>query len=199
MKTILGCLLCLPCLAVRPAAGAEETLLKGEVDHGGFGGPVAQWTLIDRDSALLVGGRGGWIIDHTFILGGAGHGLVTRPTHQTSLGRRRMEFGYGGVELGLVLLSERLVHIYLHALVGGGQVGLRDESMHDRDNDPMDGLHDAVFAGDAGIDAEMNVTSWFRVTLGAGYRLIRDTELETVTNADLSGPQASLMLKFGSF
>ena len=55
----------------------EETLLgSSEVTHGGFGGPVIKYTQIKGEPAVLVGGRGGWIINHTFIIGGGGYGLV---------------------------------------------------------------------------------------------------------------------------
>jgi len=58
------------------ATGQEaETLFAGEVVHGGFGGPVLKASTVNGSPALFVGGRGGWIINHSFILGGGGDGL----------------------------------------------------------------------------------------------------------------------------
>lgn len=61
-----------------PVFAQEQTLIgSGEIENGGFGGPVVKVTSINGESAVFVGGRGGWIINHTFVLGGAGYGLVT--------------------------------------------------------------------------------------------------------------------------
>lgn len=63
-----------------PATGAAqeaETLLGGGTTSGGFGGPATAFTTIHGDFAILVGGRGGWIVNHSFVLGGAGYGLAT--------------------------------------------------------------------------------------------------------------------------
>lgn len=54
----------------------EKTLLEGEVSHGGFGGPAVKFTSVNGDFGIMVGGRGGWIIDHTFVIGGGGYGLL---------------------------------------------------------------------------------------------------------------------------
>ena len=32
------------------------------------------FTTLNGENAVLVGGRGGWIINHSFVLGGAGYG-----------------------------------------------------------------------------------------------------------------------------
>lgn len=58
------------------ARGQEQTLIKSDVEHSGFGGPVVKATRIHDQGALMVGGRGGWIINHTLAIGGGGYGVV---------------------------------------------------------------------------------------------------------------------------
>ncbi len=61
-----------------PAFSQEQTLIgDGDIESGGFGGPAVKVTSINGETAVLIGGCGGWIINHTFVLGGAGYGLVT--------------------------------------------------------------------------------------------------------------------------
>jgi hypothetical protein len=51
-----------------PVLAQEATLINGEIESGGFGGPVLKVTSINGENAVLVGGRGGWIINHSFVL-----------------------------------------------------------------------------------------------------------------------------------
>jgi hypothetical protein len=57
-----------------PVFAGDETLFSGNVEHGGFGGPVVKFTQIKDEFGVLVGGRGGWIINHSFVLGAGGYG-----------------------------------------------------------------------------------------------------------------------------
>src|SRR5689334_16306858 len=45
--------------------------------HSGWGPPTAAYTTVMDQSAMLVGLRGGWLIDHRLTIGIAGYGLVT--------------------------------------------------------------------------------------------------------------------------
>ena len=72
-------------LATAPAMAQDTTdapmrtlLGSGRKQHnGGWGAPTAHYTRILDHDALLVGARGGWLIDHRVTIGFAGHGLVT--------------------------------------------------------------------------------------------------------------------------
>jgi len=47
-------------LACAADMGAQEqTLFKDSTDKGGFGGPVAKFTSLYNQNALMIGGRGG--------------------------------------------------------------------------------------------------------------------------------------------
>ncbi len=52
------------------ASAQEETLIKDVGEKGGFGGPVVKYANIYNQSALLIGGRGGWIRNHSLVIGG---------------------------------------------------------------------------------------------------------------------------------
>jgi len=42
-----------------PLLAQEATLINGEIESGGFGGPVLKVTSINGENAVMVGGRGG--------------------------------------------------------------------------------------------------------------------------------------------
>jgi hypothetical protein len=187
---IVGILIALPTLV---AAQQPRTLIDEDLEHGGFGGPMLTVTQIASEAAILVGGGGGWLIDHTFYIGGAGMGLATKvsePHPRTDGPARRLNFGYGGLIVGYIHGSDALVHWGLHALVGAGGVGFQE----DETSDP-----EPFFVAEPGVLVELNVAEFFRIAAGASYRYITGVNISGVTRDDLDGPAMMVQFKFGSF
>lgn len=187
------------CLAI-PAAGQEQTLVgSGRASHGGYGAPVVKFTEVAGESAVLVGGRGGWIINHMFVLGGGGYGLSTHVDARTPgpFGERYLDFGYGGVILEYVIKSDRVVHGSLEVLVGGGAIN------HRRDWDDSDWRGapraDAVTVLEPGGTVDVNITTWFRASAGLTYRIVTGARRVMATDGDLSAVSATLVFRFGKF
>jgi len=180
-----------------PAFAQEETLITGEIESGGFGGPVLKITNINGENAVMVGGRGGWIINHTFVLGGGGYGLVTDVHAKTTDSiHQYVQLGYGGLEMEFIPASNNLLHLSVGLLVGGGGIGYKP------DND--DGINsmqktNSFFVLEPSVNANLNVTHYFRIAAGVTYRYVSGLKSAASTNADLSGPSAILTLKFGEF
>ncbi len=184
-------------LATSPVFAQEQTLINGNIENGGFGGPSVKITAINGENAVLAGGRGGWIINHTFILGGAGYGLVTNVNaKKTDSVHQYIEMGYGGVELEYIASSDDLVHLSLELLIGGGGIRFKDENNDDFENHhPMTGF----FVLEPGVNVNLNVTYFFRIAGGVSYRYISGLQSPLSTNSDLCGTSAVLTLKFGKF
>jgi len=179
----------------------EETLIgNGEVSHGGFGGPVIKFTQVKGEPGVLVGGRGGWIINHSFVIGGGGYGLVNKiEANNDFLGLRPyLNFGYGGVELEYIIQSDKLLHFTVCTLIGGGAVSYR-EHLWDDSWDEWDSPNDAFFVFEPSAGVELNIISFFRVNAGVSYRFISGAEFDDLKNKDLAGVSAFLTLKFGKF
>ena len=194
------------------ALAQEETLLSGEVSHGGFGGPVVKFTRINGQDAVLVGGRGGWVINHTFVIGGGGYGLVSdvRPTVPGFFNQDKLMLGYGGLELEFILQSDRVVHLAVPVLIGAGAVGYRTGYWGDDFdlNLGIDNRFDTFFIIEPGVDLELNVASFFRINAGISYRHvagvgvptdITGTQRPLTSNSELRGVSWMIGLKFGSF
>ena len=189
-------------LIAAPLFAQEETLISGKVEHGGFGGPVVKFTQMKDEFAMLVGGRGGWIINHTFVIGGGGYGLVSEIEADALSFTGEplyLAVGYGGLELEYIASSNKLVHFSVPVLIGAGGIDYieRDFEDHHFDDHYFDG--DVFFIAEPGINMILNVTSFFRLGVGGSYRFVSGVEIAPLENSDLSGPSAVVTLKFGKF
>jgi hypothetical protein len=165
-------------IVLAAAAAAEpRTLISADTAHGGYGGPSATVTTVEGAPALMVGGRGAWLVDHHFSLGGAVNGLL--PSDELRL-------GYGGVWVEYAIAPASLVHAALGALGGFAWVG-------------RDGALAVVPAVEPMASVEANVTSFLRVALGASWRQLGGAERVGLAARELSGPAATLAVRFGKF
>lgn len=178
-----------------PATAQEQTLL-GDLDnieHGGFGGPAVRFTQIDGNFGVLTGGRGGWIINHRFVLGGGGYGLanpnqVTAPDATGDAVTGKLEMGYGGGLIEYVIASNAMIHGSVELLVGAG--GLTTQKHAD---------DDAFFVIEPGANLMLNITQFFRLGAGVSYRSVHGANFGDYGDDDLTGVAWGLLLKFGSF
>lgn len=190
-RVVLGALLS------QGALSAQEAPPQGDLRHGGFGAPVVKFTEIDNRFGVLVGGRGGWIINDSFVLGGGGYGLVNGSNFKdvtNALGDRgKLAMGYGGLELEYVLQPRDVVHLSMVVLVGAGGLVWDPEGQGGTRDD------DAFFITEPALNVLVNVTRHFRIGLGASYRFAQGVKLVNLRSADVSGFAGVVTLKFGSF
>ena len=181
-------------------AQSPQTLFNGDVTHGGFGGPVVKIGDVAGSTGVWVGGRGGWIINlsdrHAISFGGGGYGLVTEhPVRPIDSDNEPIAMnGYGGFEIEYTNRSYRLVHLTVSSLIGGGGVMLRDHH-YNNVNDDMD----RYFVFEPGLNAELNITKFIRISAGASYRLTSGISRFGFRDSDFSGLNGVITLKFGRF
>jgi hypothetical protein len=199
MKRLYVFLLMLTC----SLAAREQTLFSGQMDHGGYGGPVLKYTQIGPNGAdgILTGGQGGWIIDHKFVIGGGGYGLTNNISADWYDMRAYdgepyvLDFGYGGLLLGFISNSDALVHYEIFSLIGAGGINYRVKDDYNQNSSSGD----AIFVAEPGINIMLNVTDFFRIGVGGTYRFARGVELPAMSDADLSNFSAQIIFKFGAF
>lgn len=188
----------------------EETLIGDtEIENGGYGALVIRLSSINDEAGILVGGRGGWIINHTVSIGFGGYGLVNDVPSLLPgpFGQNFVQFGYGGLDLEFVINSDRVIHASVHALIGGGSAGFRygsfEGSMWDNDEFGIDGRtfheQDEFFVVEPGATVDLNVTPWFRLSAGASYRYISGMSTRATSNTKTGTPSGLLMFRFGDF
>jgi hypothetical protein len=191
------------CVCANLAAAQEETLFQGPMEKGGFGGPVVKYTAIKGQGALMIGGRGGWVLNHALVLGGGGYGIVTEVDADADVwpeeGPLDIEFGYGGFEVEYIVHPNSLAHVFFYNLIGGGTARyVADVGPVSESNDQV-GASDSVFVLEPAAGAELNVTDWFHVQGAVSYRLVSGVNRVGLQDKDLSGAAGTLAFKFGHF
>ena len=196
-------------------ANAKEemsTLFGGgnEISYGCYGAFEIKCSQLNADfGSILLGGRGGVIINEVFSFGGAGYGFIPIkkldcpiPGHENE----RNTFwtgGYGGLFFEYINSSNSLVHLTANMLVGAGAITYFS---HSGSFDKYNREHPTaiVFVVEPGIGVELNVFRNFRMYLGASYRYTPNFELEfdgkeIVPNTAFNGLSVNLAFKFGAF
>jgi hypothetical protein len=203
-------------LVAAPAAHAQsgdgpgdETLVGDVRSSGGYGAPTVALTILNGETAAMIGGQGGWVLNRHFVIGGALRGIAPRP--DVNLQNRspgdpesaRIQLGYAGLLFEYIGAPSDLLHYGAELVVGGGNVELVDDEGFTTGPSVSDDSFErtGVFAAELGARAELNVTHFFRIGLSAGYRLVSSADLAkaAVSGGDLSAPYGQLSLRFGSF
>ncbi len=183
---------------------AEETLFSGDITHGGYGGPSFKVGKVYNSTALWIGGGGGWIINHQFVIGGAGYGMVSelrapsvaQPVDGTDL-EYFIDLGYGGLLLQYIANSDKLVHYTIGALIGAGGISYSDRRST-TEYEITDS--DAFMVIEPGVDVVLNMTRNFRLAFGVKYLYVSGlNSMPGLESSDISSPQFHVMLKFGTF
>lgn len=179
-------------LAITCSAVAEEreTVVTASVAHGGFGGPEARLTTLNGGTNLLMGGKGAWLIDHTYYLGGGGFGSV-RDVKDTNL-----NLGYGGVLFGILREPSKKFHYYFEVLVGAGSL-----SEPDRDRSHTGSVHhsDSFFVVEPAVGGSINLSEFATLNGGLSYRMIEGNDIAGMDDSDLSGLALQVNVMFGKF
>ena len=179
-----------------------QTLLGNDLKYGGYGSYDMHFSTIDGKAGLLLGGKGGMILNHKLVLGGGGYGLAnrTRLTLTDDQGNDsvgRLNFGYGGVLLEYIIFPENAVHVSIPVLIGSGSAKIYN-FQYDFTSDPL--IESSTFLLlEPEINVELNLLTFMRFSLGASYRLVSGTFLENISDSGLSGLSVNASVKFGYF
>jgi hypothetical protein len=185
-----------------------QTLIpSGDLHSGGFGALVVKLGNIDNQLGVIAGGRGGWVINKTFVLGGGGYGYTNASYYNGSSNApdTNFAFGYGGLELEYLYEANRVVHgtFLLHIGGGGFTVFRMYEDSFDHHN--TDNLYTAAcFVLEPAVTVEVNILTWLRLQLGAGYRMVTGLSDYTIGdrtygNSSVSGFFGLGSIKFGPY
>lgn len=169
--------------------------------------PDFKVTEFDHRLSELAGAYAGWLSDRTFFLGGGGYWLANRS--------RDREMAYGGLVVGWFAGADRRVGFGAKGLIGGGRATLVRSfgEIFDYDHRDVQRLevigpgtallippHQNVRVRDDFLVAEPEATvivglsRHFRLTAGAGYRLIAGAR---GTRHRLEGATGSVALQIG--
>jgi hypothetical protein len=186
MKKYLLVLIVLVLIVPIAAFAEEKTLVGNGFESGGYGGPVIKFKSFGGTFGVIVGGRGGWIINHTFVIGGGFYGLASG----TKIGGNDLQMSYGGFEFEYIWRSDKVVHFTIHTGIGGGRVEMIDPVYSS----------DRFFYIEPTFNGEVNILKWFRINAGIGYLWVDDIQgMPALSSSDVRGITGTIVFKFGWF
>ena len=186
-----------------------QTLLgDGGLKSGGYGGAEVKFLSFKDELGVMVGGRGGWILNSVFSVGGGGYGLVTNHKVDYKTNKNADVFfkaGWGGIYLEYINSSNNLFHFIVNTMIAWGSANLIETLKDEYDKTDTEKAKSNFFILEPGIAMELNISKNFRLSAGAGYRITSGLELNNsdgsvlISNKDLNGISANLILKYGLF
>ncbi len=177
-----------------------------KIIHGGYGSFGIGYTTIDNKDAIILNIKGAWVINHKIALGLAGYGFFNNldKSNQNNTDQY-LAGGYGGFYFEPILLHNSPVHLSFPVLVGGGGISTVPNNFWDYTYTFYPNDYDIFFVVEPGVELEFNMVRFFRIALGATYRLTNGVKLEypgggpeIALNA-LDGFNFYMNFKFGKF
>jgi hypothetical protein len=181
-----------------------QTLIDGKIESGGYGAIVLKFGKLYDQNSIFVGGQGGWLINHTFVLGVGGYGLINDikiyPVNPEKI--IYLNIGYGGLFLEYIISPKKLVHFNVNSLLGAGKVHYEEKIYDEEFAQETHPKSDVFFVIEPGFNLMLNFQKNIRIGVGISYRYTNGIHHEDLPNPqilDLSGVTFQLVLKFGSF
>ena len=172
------------------------------ITHGGYGSVGINYSQIDGKDAIVMSGRGAWVIGHGFALGFAGSGFLNDYHYSEALSSNvNLAGGYGGLLLEPILFPKFPVHISVPIVAGVG--GVATTSSYNpygwEDTEYFVEEASSFLVIEPGVELEINIVRFFRIAIGGYYRLTSDIRLNNTPTDVLEGFSGGITLKFGKF
>ncbi len=159
----------------------------------GFGGPLVEFSGVNKEFAVSAGGGGALIINNLFI-GGYGLGLSTYHYKDIMVYEANnsvfrdyshvpINFGHGGFWLGGSMKPNNALHLAGSIKIGWGAISFYNDYQYNNQypNQYMEpAIMDHVFVLTPQLEAEINLARWFKINVGVGYRMVTGTDLTYV-------------------
>ena len=188
----------------RSGSNEVRTIFGPHRGNGGYGALSFGYTEIDGRGALLMGGRGEWVVGHGFGLGIGGYGFINEPEYSAPDDLYyNLSGGYGGFFMEPIIMGKWPVHISLPMLLGVGAVA-RTSFSEDvfAQSEPYDVyLEEAslFLVAEPGAELEFNLLRWMRLSFFGSYRFTTTINMIDVDPSALVGWNAGITLKIGIF
>ena len=153
-----------------------QSILSDKTVISGFGSPFVEFSSVNNQFAVCVGGGGALMIDHTFFIGGYFEGITTNHympdlSEFVNIEEPGISFEHGGIWMGYVYKPKKAVHGGLSIKLGWGEIDLEGDGYNYNPDLDYD-FRDRIFTVQPQVEVEFNMTKWFKINVGAGYRIV---------------------------
>jgi len=148
-----------------------------------YGGTGVLFTSVNNQFTVMNGGRGSATFNNRLTFGGGGWGMA-KGVEVTNIQEDSYSFikmGYGGLEIGYIVLPGEKLNIGTHLMTACG--ALFKETIPDDGEDVM-----KIFpVVEPSVFAQVSLGKIFRLDIGLSYRFVRGSNFPEVSDHDLSG------------
>jgi hypothetical protein len=195
-------------------SSSVKTVLGTVDDYGGFMSPVVKFGKINQDQAFMIGCHGGLMLNHKLTIGNA---IYVQSSNSYFDGQDyngvdttlSVHMSYGGLFVRYDLMYKFPVHLSVPVALGFGNTTVKYkradwyglETEEDWENQLMPHFVESstfLFI-EPGLNAEINLTRYIQLSLGVSYRVVYNSDLNSLTDEDLSGPMVNWSINFGNF
>ncbi|MDY6799745.1 MAG: hypothetical protein SVU94_00815 [Bacteroidota bacterium] len=172
-----------------------ETIFNKPKKIRGYLGPIINITTLDGENAYMQGFNAAAIINDHLIVGFYNLNLENNifSNNDEYIGDI-LDFEHRGLLLGYTFMPKKAIHFSASLQTGRGNIEIYNEFWDEWTEDKN------IFILTPGIEAEFNITKFFRIGVGANYRFAMDVDqFENYDNNDFSAPCGFISFKFGWF
>jgi len=172
-----------------------ETIFNKPEKIRGYLGPIINITTLDGENAYMQGFNAAAIINDHLIVGFYNLNLENNifSNNDEYIGDI-LDFEHRGLLLGYIFMPKKAIHFSASLQTGRGNIEIYDEPIDTWIEDKN------IFILTPGIEAEFNITKFFRIGIGANYRFAMDVDqFNNYENEDFSAPGGFVSFKFGWF
>ena len=132
--------------------------------HGAYIAPVIKFTTLNGHGSDLLGVKGGWIINNSFVIGAEYYALnsdrspnwVDPVSHSSPL----IKFTTGGLNFEYIFIHENIIAVSAELFMGGAGIILQPSSYYGGD----------FLVWEPQLNANVNLNELFHISLGISYR-----------------------------
>jgi hypothetical protein len=166
----------------------------------GFGAPIMNFTAIDKDFVLMMGGGCGVIVGNLF-LGAYGVGKTNEIPYKDNIDINdpfNLGFGHGGFWFGYIIQPKKAIHLSLSSQIGWGAI-TKKQKLDEGENKVIESY--PITAITPIIEIEYNISRFLKIGTGATWAYISGSRLSETnySSKELSKPSFFLSFKFGWF
>jgi hypothetical protein len=160
---------------------------------------VLKYTTIQGQATLMLGGRAGWNVSPTLVVGFGGYGTLTEvdapegavPGAPTLLDVKLETFGF---DVEYAPHPESPTHLTFTAFLGGAASHYYKDGTNDQH-----GETDFMVLLEPSVGVERRVTDWLHLNLSASYRVLGGLEQTGLAPGDFQVASVALAVKLGRF
>jgi len=179
-----------------------------KITHGGYGALLINYSQINDRDAVLVGGRGGWIVNHGITIGIGGYGFANQLNYKNFQVDNKvydkvfLSGGYGGLLVEPILFPFSPIHVAIPVIIGAGGAAYVNDYYYGNPGNEWEYYtidSSPFFVLEPGVEIEFNMVKFMRIGLGAYYRYTSGLDLVNTDEHALDGFSTGISLKFGKF